>query len=65
MKNKIQKQTRVLTVQSDMRYGLNYAFKQVPKLLITGIWFKKAGFMPGDKVQVEVKPRKIILKPGR
>jgi len=65
MKTKVQKETRILTIQSDSRYGFNYAFKQVPKLLLTGIWFKKAGFLPGEKVQVEIRPRRIILKPGR
>ena len=64
MKNKIQKPTRVLTIQSDTRYGLHYTFKNVPKLLLTGIWLKNAGFKPGEKVQVEVKPGKLILKPA-
>ncbi len=65
MKTKMQKETRTLTIQRDTRYGFNYAFRQVPKLLLTGIWFKKAGFLPGEKVQVEIRPRRIILKPGK
>ena len=64
MKNRIQKQTRFLTIQSDVRYGMNYLFKEVPKLRLTGLWLKKAGFKPGQKVQVEVKSRKLILKPA-
>jgi len=63
MKNKTQKQTRILTIQSDIRYGMNYLFKEVPKLQLTGLWLKKAGFKPGQKVQVDVKSKKLILKP--
>ncbi len=63
MKNKIQKRIRVLTIQSEVRYGMNYLFKDVPKLRLAGLWLKKAGFKPGQKVQVEVKPKKLILKP--
>ena len=63
MKNKTQKQTRILTIQSDTRYGMNYLFKEIPKLRLTGLWLVKAGFRPGQKVQVEVKPGELILKP--
>ena len=34
MKSKTQKQTRTLTIQSDVRYGMNYLFKEIPKLII-------------------------------
>ncbi len=63
MKSKAQKRTRILTIQRDVRYRMNYLFKEVPKLRLTGLWLKKAGFKPGEKVQVEVKSRKLILKP--
>jgi len=63
MKNKTQKQVRILTIQSDTRYGMNYLFKEIPKLRLTGLWLVKAGFRPGQKVQVEVKPGELILKP--
>ena len=63
MKNKTQKQTRILTIQSDIRYGMNYLYKEIPKLRLTGIWLAQAGFKPGEKVQVEVKPNQIVLKP--
>ena len=63
MKNKPQKQTRILTIQSDTRYGMNYLFKEVPKLRLTGLWLKQAGFKPGSKVQVEIRPNKLVLKP--
>jgi hypothetical protein len=63
MKTKPQKQVRILTVQSDVRYGMNYLFKQVPKLRLTGLWLGKAGFTPGEKVQVEIKPKKLTIKP--
>lgn len=63
MENKTQKQTRILTIQSDTRYGTNYLFKEIPKLRLTGLWLVKAGFLPGQKVQVDVKPNQITLKP--
>lgn len=63
MENKAQKQTRILTIQSDTRYGSSYLFKEIPKLQLTGLWLVKAGFLPGQKVQVEVKPNQITLKP--
>jgi hypothetical protein len=65
MKNKPQKQTRILTIQSDVRYGMNCLFKEVPRLPLTGLWLKQAGFEPGQKVQVEVKPNKLVLKPSK
>jgi hypothetical protein len=64
MKSKTQKQTRILTIQSDVRYGMNYLFKEVPKLRLTGLWLKKAGFKPGVKVQIEVKPNQLTIKPS-
>ena len=63
MKSKTQKRTRILTIQSDVRYGMNYLFKEVPKLRLTGLWLKEAGLKPGEKVQVEVKSGELILKP--
>lgn len=65
MKNRIQKQTRTLTIQSDLRYGMGYLFKEVPKLRLNGLWLKRAGFNPGEKVQVEVKPGKLTIKPAQ
>jgi|GEM_PF-5849894 len=64
MKNKTQKQTRILTMQSDTRCGMNYLFKEVPKLRLTGLWLTQAGFKPGEKVKVEVQPRHLIIKPA-
>ena len=63
MENKTQKQVRILTIQTDVRYGMNYLFKEIPKLRLTGLWLVKAGFRPGQKVQVEVTPNQIVLKP--
>lgn len=63
MENRTRKQTRILTIQCDTRYGTNYLFKEIPKLRLTGLWLVKAGFFPGQKVQVEVKPNQITLKP--
>ena len=62
MKSKTQKQTRTLTIQSDVRYGMNYLFKEVPKLRLTGLWLKDAGFKPGEQVQVTVKDKELIIK---
>lgn len=64
MKSKTQKQTRILTIQSDVRYGMNYLFKEVPKLRLTGLWLTQAGFKPGEKVKVEVKPNQLTIKPA-
>jgi len=64
MKNKTQKRTRILTIQSDIRCGMNYLFKEVPKLRLTGLWLGQAGFKPGEKVTVEVKSRQLIIKPA-
>jgi hypothetical protein len=63
MKNKTQKQTRILTIQSDISYGMRYLFKEVPKLRLTGLWLVNAGFKPGQIVKVEIEPNKLILKP--
>jgi len=63
MKNKTQKTRRILTIQSDIRYGMRYMFKEVPKLRLTGLWLKQAGFKPGEKVQVEVKSQELTIKP--
>ena len=64
MKNKYQKETRILTVQSDVRYGMKYLFKQVPRLKLSGLWLEKAGFKPGNKVKVKVKPNQLTIKTG-
>ena len=63
MKSKAQKRTRILTIQSDVRYGMNYLFKEVPKLRLTGLWLTQAGFKPGKKVQIEVKDNQLTIKP--
>lgn len=65
MKSKTQKRTRMLTVQSDVRYGMSYLFKEVPKLRLTGLWLEKAGFKPGQKVRVEIEPNQLTLKPAK
>ena len=62
MKNNTQKKIRTLTIQRDVRYGMNYIFKEIPTLRLAGLWLKKAGFEPGRKVQVEVKPKKLVIK---
>ena len=64
MKNKTQKRTRTLTMQSDVRHGTNYLFKEVPKLRLTGLWLIRAGFKPGSKVKVEIKPNQLTIKPA-
>lgn len=51
-------------MQSDIRCGMNYLFKEVPKLRLTGLWLTQAGFKPGEKVKVEVQPRHLIIKPA-
>lgn len=63
MKNRTQKQVRILTIQTDVRYGMSYLFKEIPKLRLTGLWLVQAGFRPGQKVKVEVKPDQITLTP--
>lgn len=63
MKIKPQKQTRIFTIQSDIRYGMNYLYREVPKLRLTGLWLKQAGFEPGEKVQVEIKSNQLTIKP--
>ena len=65
MKSRTQKRARILTVQSDIRYGMSYPFKVVPKMRLAGLWLKDAGFNPGDRVHVEVRSRRLILKPLR
>lgn len=64
MKNKTQKRIRILTIQSDVRYGMNYLYKEAPKLQLTGLWLTQAGFKPGKKVKVEVKPNQLTIKPA-
>ncbi len=32
-----------------------------PKLVISGKWFQKAGFAPGDQANIEVHPDCIII----
>ena len=60
---KPQKKIRILTIQSDIRYNPNYFKTEIPLLHLKGLWLKQAGFIPGKKVQVEVSPNQLTIKP--
>lgn len=65
MQTNIKHSTRILTIQIEVRYGMQYMFKEIPKLCLKGLWLKEAGFIPGEKVQVEVRHKHLTIKPAR
>ena len=36
--------------------------KKVPEVRLVGLWLKKYGFNPGDKISVEFKDEKLIIE---
>jgi hypothetical protein len=64
MESTTRKQPRIFTIQSDVRHGITYSFKEISVLRLTGLWLMEAGFKPGQKVQVEVKRHRLIIKPA-
>ena len=59
------KEVRVLTVEH-VSYNLETQDEHdVPLLRLKGLWLRRAGFVPGSRVRVEVEDAKLILTPQK
>ena len=58
------KQVRKIKLYAQSRSSNKSAtgLKNVPWLNVSGVWLEKAGFNIGDKVEIKVKQKELVIK---
>ena len=45
-----------------MLHARGYEYeRRIPSVTLSGVWLKKCGFEPGDKIKVETRKGKLII----
>ena len=55
------KRIRKLTVGYQLRDRQQQGLAEIPFIRLVGKWISEAGFAPGDSIQVEVEPSRLVI----